>query len=105
MKNVLLTFIILVIAFFILYTYSDIILQRFTYRLEERSLTSDSTRFYLYGIAIVLWVNSLFMGTGIGSESAVMETLSNGITATHNLLLEVLLQFGIIIFILFIVFL
>lgn len=107
MGSIFLGILVLLMAVYVFNEYSTEVLQQFSYRINEgdKSFFEDSSRFYLYQVALILWINSVFMGTGIGSEAAAMSSISSGIVATHNMYLEVLLQFGIIIFILFIVFL
>lgn len=104
-KNLILGLIIAIVSVFVLSNFSDIIFRHFLFRIEGGDLLKDSKRLYLYGIALTLFIKSLFLGTGVGSEVAAMSSLSNGTTTVHNLFLEVLMQYGLLIFCLFFTFL
>ena len=84
---------------YVIYVYSDILLLQIVSRfVESEAIVSDSSRTELIEFAFSLFLNSYFCGTGIGSIQASLETLTSGITLPHNLFIEILVQYGLIIF-------
>lgn len=97
------TFISVCIVFFII-QYADLFFQQIGMRLISASLTEDNARLAIYTVALKILLSSVFMGCGIGGlELAFKQTGENVIAATHNFFMEVLVQYGIISFIVFIV--
>ena len=89
-----------------IYVYSDILLLQIVSRfVESEAIVSDSSRTELIEFAFSLFLNSYFCGTGIGSIQASLETLTSGITLPHNLFIEILVQYGLVIFFCFLSFL
>lgn len=87
--------------------YFDSIFDQLFYRFQYRySFFEDNTRIRLIQIALSLFYESYFMGTGLGSIVSSMAA-SNflGVEIPHNLFLEILTQYGIFVFGGFIVFL
>lgn len=80
---------------------------RFLYRIGEGggSLFSDDARFMIYKSIFSALRSTEFLGFGAGGETAGLTSVGSGITASHNLILEVLLELGLPGFILFILFL
>ena len=68
-------------------------------------MVEGSSRFEIWGVALQTFLHTLGFGTGIGGISASMSKFTTGIIVPHNLFLEILVEFGIIIFMIFIVFL
>lgn len=91
-----LTFTLIIILYFSRQIFQQIIL-----RLSIGSIISDENRTELIISAFSLFVNSMFIGTGIGSIQTSMHSISAVNEITHNLFLEILVQYGIIIFMLF----
>lgn len=91
---------------YVIYTYSDVIfLQIISRFVESEAIVNDNSRTELIERALLLFYNSYFCGTGIGSIQASMEAITSGITLPHNLFLEVLVQYGMVIFLCFLSFL
>ena len=76
------------------------------YRLETRSMFDDSGRYNIWGAVFDAFSNTLGLGTGLGGIDVAMEKAgSTNITSPHNMFLELLLEHGIFIFVIFCVFL
>lgn len=95
-KKVVVSFAIIatVLSLILLYTDFFTIL---SYRME--TTVSDRSRFSIWNSALELWNSTFFIGSGIGSMATSMELFSRSIFATHNLFLEILVQYGFFIFI------
>ena len=96
-RRVLVMSFIFIVAFFIIQnveTLFEVILFRF-----ERSGFEDPTRSLLLVHSLdALW-NSNLMGVGVGNMRPVMESVYNmNVSVVHNLFLEILLQYGVLIF-------
>lgn len=80
-------------------SYSDVLLEQVVVRFVAHSnLFDDSSRSHLILVALQLFMDSWGLGTGVGSLVASMKTLTSGIVITHNLFLEILVQYGVVIF-------
>ena len=99
-KNVKWSILILGIVICIFYAFGDIILSVIIYRSQMRGMFEDNSRQVLYEKSLELIINSLGIGTGPGSMVPAMEAQGNrfNIFYSHNLFLEFLMQFGIVIF-------
>ena len=72
---------------------------------SERTAGLDESRVVLWGNVINLWASSAFIGTGIGGMIESMKSFStNRLLITHNLFFEILVQFGFVIFVPFILY-
>lgn len=85
-----------VVTFFCLFAYTDffeIILFRMgaTDSGDPRSLIWEST--------LNLWQSTVFIGSGIGSIITSMKSFSNGVLISHNMFLEILVQYGFVVFV------
>lgn len=90
----------LVVIIYIFYAYGEIILSVLIYRAEMRGLVEDNSRQVLYQKSLELIYNSMGLGTGVGSMVPAMEAQGNrlDIYYSHNLFLEFLMQFGLVLF-------
>lgn len=93
------------IGIFVLYAGELFI--HFFYRTGDggRSLTFDASRMLIYGRVVNLFIDSIGIGTGAGSMEIAMYSPAEKIASAHNLLLELLLQYGLFVFVLFLIFL
>lgn len=98
-RNVLFMSILGVLIFFVFYNYSDTLFLAIGARSADGNLLDGGMRYLIWGYAWEVVQNYGFMGTGIGGIVPAMSSLWNGIVVPHNLLLEALVEFGIIIFI------
>ena len=105
-KNAILTFMILVLFVFLFYTYGEAIFSLILYRMEMNGF-EDNSRMVLYQKSLELIINSLGIGTGVGSMVPAMEAQGNqyNIYYSHNMFLEFLMQYGLLIFLGFLCFL
>ena len=103
-KNIIVSIIFIVLLYVVIEN-SEIIFSQFLNRFvlsDNVSFSSDNSRMELFNIGINLWYNSYGFGTGIGSMIPCMASMSkSGILANHNLFIEILMQYGTIIFLLF----
>lgn len=96
----LLVFSVLTGLFIGLYYYSDVLFEQIAYRFINKSgLFDDTSRSHLILVAMQLFVGSYGVGTGVGSLVASMGEVTDGIIITHNMFLEVLVQYGLVIFV------
>lgn len=72
--------------------------------MKDEALFEDTGRIGIILATIEASVNSLLIGHGIGSMLPILTEYKASIPAAHNLLLEILLQYGLIITLYFIVF-
>jgi teichuronic acid biosynthesis protein TuaE len=96
----------LLILFIAFYFYSSTIFQQLSYRyISTDSFFEDKTRSNLIQIAIQFIHDTYFVGTGIGSMVSSLSAVSyGGISILHNLFLEIFMQYGLIIFIIVILY-
>lgn len=87
-----------------LFYFGEDMLSVISYRLSDGGLTTDTGRMQIYSNAIKVFFDTFGFGTGVGGLNSWMSKFSNDILATHNLFLEILAQFGFVIFLLFTVF-
>lgn len=85
--------------------YFDAIFLQLSYRfMAGSSLFEDTDRFDIYTAALSVLSETVGVGSGIGSIHASIAKVKLGVIAAHNLWLELLVQYGVVIFLLFIVF-
>lgn len=98
-RNVAWIFFILGVIVYIFYVYGEAILSMFIYRMEMRGF-EDNSRQILYQKSLELIYNSVGIGTGVGGMVPAMEAQGNylKIYYSHNLFLEFLMQFGVVLF-------
>lgn len=70
-------------------------------RLENTS-SSNNIRLVVWSAALDLWASTYYIGTGLGGMMTSMKDFSNHILITHNMFLEILVEFGFVIFVPFI---
>ena len=83
----------------------DTIFENIMYRMYSTEMLDGSSRYGIWYNALRALVNTGFMGTGIGGLQAEMRKVGSfyDIPITHNMFLEVLTQFGVLIFVPFII--
>lgn len=97
-KWLIVSSLLLVVLFFII-PYWSIIIEQFALRFVSRgSIMEDTSRSHLIRIALDLFTESYGVGTGVGSIMASIAQKTTGVIITHNLFLELLVQYGIVIF-------
>lgn len=72
--------------------------------MKDEALFEDTGRVNIMLAAIEASANSIFVGHGIGSMLPVLTEYKASVPAAHNLLLEILLQYGLIITLYFVAF-
>lgn len=100
--NILLVLLISVLLF-ILYWYRDVIFLVIGLRAADGAMFSDDARSVIWSNALKAFWDSGGIGVGIGGMQKAMRTVTSGITVTHNLFLEILLQYGFLFLIVFVV--
>ena len=64
---------------------------------ESQGLASDSSRIEIWAACIKALINSFGLGSGIGGVNGAIESVSkNIINVPHNMVIEVLLEYGFI---------
>lgn len=96
---------IMAVLFCLLYWNGEDILKAIIARSADGQLFKDSSRFKIWYTAILTFLDTLGLGTGIGGLTIWMDRFARGgINIPHNLFLEVFVQFGWLIGILFCLF-
>ena len=104
-KNILLV-IIIGITVYCLTKYGNSITEVLVAKSSDGALFSDDARSNIWSHALMAFAESFGFGVGIGGLSAAMGKFAHGgIVVTHNMFLEVLVQYGIIIGFIVIIFL
>lgn len=101
-------FIILLIpvVFLIYYFYTNSMFAVLISRISDGNSLGDESRLIIWKNALLAFGDTYGLGTGIGSMEISMEKYAHGgIAITHNIFLEILLQYGVLFFVMFIVFL
>lgn len=84
--------------------YSDFVLDQVIGRFSHQNVFEDDIRENIYMRALRILIESLGVGCGIGGIQVSLEQLSaNGVSAMHNMFLEMLVQYGIVPFIAFMI--
>lgn len=97
--------VIVLILFLLVIPYWDAIIEQFALRFVARdNILQDTSRVKLIRVAWDLFLESYGVGTGAGSIVASMASKTTGVIITHNLFLEILVQYGVVIFFVCIVF-
>ena len=88
---------VIVIILFVLY--GDTLLAVILYRTQNGSMFEDNSRIVLWEKSMELFYNSFGIGTGVGSMVPAMTAQGNSysIYYTHNMFIELLMQFGVVI--------
>lgn len=98
-------FLIITVFVFFIGMNAQYLFNQITGRLLESSFTEDRSRFEIYSRGMQVFKDSLLMGCGIGNLELSLERIAFGkIAAMHNMFLEFLAQYGLVIFILFLIF-
>ncbi len=93
----MLYFLLIGVVGYIIWVYGDVLFKQFGYRMIGRdSILTDQSRFGMILIVLAIVVDDLFMGAGTGSLIATFSQRSS-IEIPHNLFLEILIQYGLII--------
>lgn len=95
---------VIVAVGYAIYYFRSTILTTILIRSSGGSLLDGSTRFPIWLEMFKVFLSTYGLGTGAGGLESAMRLVSFSITAPHNIFLEVLVQFGILIFIFFTVF-
>lgn len=95
-----------IILFFLIFINSDFLFNQISGRLLVSKLTADESRIEVYERGLEILKSSLGLGCGVGGLQVSLEALGgiSRISAMHNMFLEFLVQYGIIPFIFFILF-
>ena len=93
-------------AIFFLYTYAELFMGQLLGRLVTVNIVEDNSRIEIYKRGLIALSETLGLGVGSGGISEALRRLEpNGIAAMHNMFLEFLVQYGIIPFVFFMIFL
>lgn len=87
------------------YLYSQSAFAVLAVRASDEGMLEGEGRFVIWYRALQALGDTLGLGTGVGGIPAAMEKYSNGVTITHNLFLEIMLEFGVIVVVAFVAFL
>lgn len=99
LKFLIISTIFLGITYF-LYQYGDILMAVFLARASDGGLLSDEEgRGAIWAYSMRAFFDTWGIGSGIGGLNEALKKYANGgITVTHNLFLEILVQYGIVVF-------
>jgi O-antigen ligase len=97
-------FLLILISAYGVYKYGNVLLAAAGLRTMDGYLLSGETRYPIWMNALRAFYDSSGFGVGIGSMTKAMEKYTNGITSAHNMMLEILLQYGFAFFVIILVF-
>lgn len=86
----------------IIYSNGDIILKAISQRTANGSFLAGDSRYVIWSNAWEAFKPTLGLGVGIGGMTKAMEGVTKGITVTHNMFMEILLQYGYVFLSLFV---
>ena len=104
-KSIFSTVLVLLLVAYIILRYSDTIFLAIEARLVSTEMLEDDSRMDIWRKALQAFANTGGLGVGIGGIEAGLKSVHCGVLATHNLLVEALLEFGLFGFISMVVFL
>lgn len=88
---------------YILISYGEQIFVVLTMKSEGQGLASDSSRIDIWTACLKALMNSFGLGSGVGGINGAIESVSrNVINVPHNIIIEALLEYGIILGVLFV---
>lgn len=98
---------LLLIIIYVIMLYGEELFMVLAIRSSNGMLLEGGDRWVIWGNAIQIFLQTFGVGVGIGGMGGAMLKYGHGtnITITHNMFLEILLQYGIVFFVFFIVFL
>ena len=102
--NILIVMIVILLGV-VLYAYKDTIFLVIGLRAVDGAMFNDDARSIIWKDAMNAFWNTGGIGTGIGGMQKAMADVTSGIRVTHNMMLEVLLQYGIVFFVIYLFFL
>lgn len=102
--NILIILIFILLGL-VLYAYKDTIFLVIGLRAADGAMFNDDARSIIWTNALKAFWETGGIGAGIGGMQKAMATVTSGITVTHNMMLEVLLQYGVIFFLIYLLFL
>lgn len=103
--SIIIISLIAVVAYVIL-QYRDTLFAVLTARASEGGMFTDDARSVIWSNALKTFSTSMGFGIGVGGLDASMAQFSKGgINVTHNMFLEVLVQYGVIVFLAVLIFL
>lgn len=88
----------------IIYRYSYVILFTLTARVNDGIVYENEGRFVIWQNCWRAFTPTLGLGVGIGGIAVAMKAVSQGILVPHNIFIEVLMEYGLLFFIAFVVF-
>jgi O-antigen ligase len=93
-------------AYFIYYLYTNSMFLIMQARVSAGGIFNDQSRLTIWGNVLKAFGDTYGLGTGIGGMNEAMDVYAHGgITISHNIFLEVLLQYGVLFAGLFVYFL
>ena len=92
--NIYFAFIAPLLLILFIANFLDIDSYRILHRFSSGFDASEDSRLNIYGSAFRAMLDSYFVGTGVGSEIVVLENYYAAVPNSHNLLIEILLQYG-----------
>lgn len=104
-KNVTLLVVVTLLIYGLI-QYGEEFTALFIARASDGGMFTDDARSVIWSNALLAFCDSFGFGVGIGGLSASMaEYAHGGITVTHNMFLEILVQYGVVILLVFLYFL
>lgn len=107
-RKKILIFIALILIVSLLIVFADVLFGTLLFRLSQKDLLEDNARLYLWYSSWQLFINSFGLGIGVGGMVFALQHASSnliGIYYSHNMILEILLEYGLLIALGFISFL
>lgn len=93
-----------IVAFAVYYRFSSTLFLAIELRTADDMLLDGDSRYKIWLNAWKAFSQTFGLGVGLGGIEPSMLAVSNGITAPHNFFIEILLEFGVLVFIPFILY-
>ena len=94
--------VLVILVSFIIYSNGDIVLKAISQRTANGSFFAGNSRYVIWSNAWEAFKPTYGLGVGIGGMTKAMEGVTKGITVTHNMFMEILLQYGYVFLFLFV---
>lgn len=102
-KNLFPLLLLVVLTVYAVSNYGELLFSVIEGRISDTGFTNDTVRTEIWSVALQCFINSAGMGVGIGGNELSLFAISRMPMMPHNMFIEVLMEFGAIVFMIFII--
>lgn len=99
-KNVFPLLLLFVLGFYAISNYGELLFSVMEGRITETGFTNDTARVEIWTVALQCFLNSVGFGVGLGGIEKSLFSISHTPMIPHNFFIEVLMEFGLVVFLL-----